>query len=53
MPEYVDVILFDQMDEPAEIAIEVDGKTVPMQVIKNEEAGDGWETVWRVQLQSA
>lgn len=50
MPEYVDVKLFDKPRGWAELSIEVDGKHVPLRVIKNEEVEDGWETTWRVQL---
>ena len=49
MGSYVDVTLYEEMDEPAQVSIEINGG-VPtrMDVIKDEEVGDGHETTWRV-----
>lgn len=51
MPDYVDVTLYEEMDESAQVSISVDGKPAEsLRVIRNEEVGDGFETTWRVQL---
>jgi hypothetical protein len=49
MGSYVDVTLYEELDEPAEVSILINGGPPSrMDVIKDEEAGDGHETTWRV-----
>lgn len=49
MGSYIDVTLYEEMDEPAEVSIKINGG-VPtrMDVIEDQEEGDGHVTTWRV-----
>jgi hypothetical protein len=51
MADYLDVTVFEMMDEPAEVSFTAEGtRAVKVTRIKGEEEDDGFATTYRVQL---